>query len=259
MHEHHREEHPTPVVLWWFGKIENLRASHSFVNILSMLWLWTRQTKGNAWGNGRPNKIVAKYGVKWRRWVWCWVRCHFFKVEYFGIFSTILSCVENQTKNNFAIVFTFEEHKIYLIFILNHYEIKTYYKWYTHAHTNTHPHTQTNVTYGCSMIVNTSIWDKSLSHVPHSKELGFKVGPSLIGYKCLFPTPIRGKNFPKCLETSISNRNWKQHLYPIKRGTNFETELLEIRHTSKLNFFYLGFPNSVLKPAFSNERVWASP
>ena len=37
-----------------------------------------------------------------------------------------------------------------------------------------------------------------------------------------------------------------------KQGTNPETKLLEIKHMSRPIFFYLGLPNSVLKPVISN-------
>ena len=45
---------------------------------------------------------------------------------------------------------------------------------------------------------------------------------------------------------------WKQTIFILKRGTNLETQLLEVRHKTRLKFFYLGLPNSVLKHAFSN-------
>ena len=41
-------------------------------------------------------------------------------------------------------------------------------------------------------------------------------------------------------------------ILPIKRGTDLKTRLLKARHMSRPTFFYLGFPNSILKPAFSN-------
>ena len=39
---------------------------------------------------------------------------------------------------------------------------------------------------------------------------------------------------------------------PYKRRTNLETKLLELRHMSRPKFFYLGLPNSNLKPTFLN-------
>ena len=39
---------------------------------------------------------------------------------------------------------------------------------------------------------------------------------------------------------------------PNKRGTTIETKLLEVRHMSRPRFFYIGLPNSVLKPVFLN-------
>ena len=38
----------------------------------------------------------------------------------------------------------------------------------------------------------------------------------------------------------------------IKRRTNLETQLLEVRHMSRLELFYHGLPNSVSEPAFWN-------
>jgi hypothetical protein len=38
----------------------------------------------------------------------------------------------------------------------------------------------------------------------------------------------------------------------IKRGTNLETQLLEVRPKPRPKFFYLGLLNSILKLAFSN-------
>lgn len=60
----------------------------------------------------------------------------------------------------------------------------------THRHTDTHPHTQTNVTYGCSMIVNTSMKQESLPRA------------SLQG--AWFQD--RFNNFAKCLKTYVPNR-----------------------------------------------------
>ena len=39
---------------------------------------------------------------------------------------------------------------------------------------------------------------------------------------------------------------------PNKRGTDLETKLLGIRYMCRWKFFYLGLPNSVLNPTFSN-------
>jgi hypothetical protein len=36
------------------------------------------------------------------------------------------------------------------------------------------------------------------------------------------------------------------HVYPIKRGTNLGSKLLELRHMSRPKFFYLGLPNFIL-------------
>ena len=39
---------------------------------------------------------------------------------------------------------------------------------------------------------------------------------------------------------------------PNKRGTNLKTKLLKVRHMSRLEFFYLGSPNSILRQTLSN-------
>jgi hypothetical protein len=38
----------------------------------------------------------------------------------------------------------------------------------------------------------------------------------------------------------------------VKRGTNLETNLLEVRHMSRPKFFYLGLPTSTSKPTISD-------
>ena len=38
----------------------------------------------------------------------------------------------------------------------------------------------------------------------------------------------------------------------LKKKTNLETQLLKFRHMSRPIFFYLGLPNSILKPMFVN-------
>lgn len=45
-------------------------------------------------------------------------------------------------------------------------------------------------------------------HLPNFRELDFEVGPSLFGYNCPFPTPIKNKGFKpqvqkKCLELEL--------------------------------------------------------
>ena len=37
-----------------------------------------------------------------------------------------------------------------------------------------------------------------------------------------------------------------------KRGTKIETKFLEARHVSRPKFSYLGLPDSILNPTFSN-------
>ena len=71
------------------------------------------------------------------------------------------------------------------------------------------------------------------------------------------------------LEPSVLNSDWKWRfqalqnrpiwskvetgcLQPMKRGINLQTKLLEVTHTSRLKFFYLGLTKIILKPAFLN-------
>ena len=44
------------------------------------------------------------------------------------------------------------------------------------------------------------------------------------------------------------NTFWKQMILIKQRGTDLETQLLEIRHKSRLKFFYLGLPNFTSNP-----------
>ena len=41
-------------------------------------------------------------------------------------------------------------------------------------------------------------------------------------------------------------------IFSNKSGTNLETKLLKVRHMSRSKFFYLGLPNAISKPMFSN-------
>ena len=57
--------------------------------------------------------------------------------------------------------------------------------------------------------------------------------------------------FKPC-KTVVLDRSWKWIVLPNKRGTNLETQLLEVWHMSRPTFFYLGLPNSIPKPTFTN-------
>lgn len=88
-------------------------------------------------------------------------------------------------------------------------------------------------------------------HALDFKELCFKVGPSFIGYRRTFSTPIQDNGFVS-LKTSISDRSWNWMVLTKEGGTNLETKLLKVRHSSRPNFYYLGLPTSSLKPTFSD-------
>ena len=86
--------------------------------------------------------------------------------------------------------------------------------------------------------------------MPNFKELDFKVGPSLFDKNHLFSIMIQ----------NVFSQGLKPPIFLIeggnvltnKKGTNLETQLFEVKHMSRSNFFYLGLPHSVPKPAFSN-------
>ena len=82
--------------------------------------------------------------------------------------------------------------------------------------------------------------------------------PLLLGIDILFSTPIQDGSFAR-FKTSDSDPSWKQMVLTTKRATNLETKLLEVRHMSRLEFFYLGLRNSVLRLAFLNGMCVASP
>lgn len=58
--------------------------------------------------------------------------------------------------------------------------------------------------------------------MPNFKEVGFKTGPSIIGYKRLFQVWSKMVAF-QGLKTSISDWSWKRTDLAQKRGTNLET------------------------------------
>jgi hypothetical protein len=57
---------------------------------------------------------------------------------------------------------------------------------------------------------------------------------------------LETKSFDTTTTTTITKRKRKR-----KRKRNLETKLLEVRHMSRPNFFYIGLPNSIPKPIFS--------
>lgn len=69
-----------------------------------------------------------------------------------------------------------------------------------------------------------------------SRSLVSKVGPSLIGYKRPFSTPIQVSS-----QNPVSDRSWKRMIWTQTKlqGTNLETKLLEVdRHKSRPKFVY---------------------
>ena len=67
----------------------------------------------------------------------------------------------------------------------------------------------------------------------------------------MFPAPIRNRGFKPC-KNVVSDQSWKWLVLTKRRGTDLETQLLGVRHVSRLEYFYLGLLNFVLKPAFLN-------
>jgi hypothetical protein len=55
--------------------------------------------------------------------------------------------------------------------------------------------------------------------------------------------------------TSVSTWSWERLVLTPKKGVNFETKLLEVRHMSRLEFFYVGLSNSTLKLVYLNVCV----
>ena len=49
------------------------------------------------------------------------------------------------------------------------------------------------------------------------------IGPSIIEYKCMFPTPI-GNGGSECYKTAILDQSGKWMLIPNKWGTNLDTK-----------------------------------
>ena len=79
------------------------------------------------------------------------------------------------------------------------------------------------------------------------RSLVSRLVPLCFGWNSLFPTLIRNIGFKL-----LQNRHLGSVFIPRKRGTNLKTHLLEFKHMLRLKVFYLGLPNSVLKPVFSN-------
>ena len=84
-----------------------------------------------------------------------------------------------------------------------------------------------------------------------SRRLISRLDPLFLVKTICFQLKLEMEVLKPCKPT-ILNRNCRRTFMANKRGTNLETKLLEVRHMSRRRFFYLGLPNSILKPMFSN-------